>query len=329
MIEVFISQFRNKRLAYGAWGRFVTSEIIEKIEIDSELKENLFKIPAQLRLKKESSIWGKAERYGISDFSAAINDLVGIRFVVLLTSELVLIENAIQKSDQFEWRKVRDYGLQTEANPELFEYQSIHYLVSPKKKKECEGVIIEPEITCEVQIRTLLQHAYAELTHDNIYKPVQIVPSSARRLVARSMALMETTDELFCGTLESLKFANAPRNDLLKKLTSLYFENVTADTDSIDVRTNLMVIDTFRENIDFANAYDQVFKLLDNNRKIFELVLERRGNSFLFAQPVVLLMYSLVFSSDYFVKNKWTLLSLKEQLRMIFSDLSIAWGDEL
>lgn len=328
MIEIFISKYRENIPAYDAWGRFVTSEIIRNIKLSDEEKEGFLKVPAKHRLKKESSIRGKAERYGINNFSEDITDLIGVRFVVLLTSELGLIENAIQKCERFSWKKVRDYGVQADTNPELFDYQSIHYFVSPKENFKIDEISIDKNLICEVQIRTLLQHAYAELTHDNIYKPIHIVPSSARRLVARSMALMETTDELFCGTLESLRIANAPRNNLFSSLKEIYLNRVSNRPDLFDTRLNFEIIDTYREIIDFENISVEILNFFDEKDHLFNEIADQHRVGFLFDQPVVLLLHYLVEKNDFKVKTRWELMSLKEQLRIIFSNLGIAWGDD-
>lgn len=48
-------------------------------------------------------------------------------------------------------------------HPEVFSYQSDHFILMP-----CEGYDSPKDInvlTCEVQVRTLLQHAYSEVSH--------------------------------------------------------------------------------------------------------------------------------------------------------------------
>lgn len=329
MIDEFILEFNELTPSYEAWADLVTSEIITFIKGSGRAPDEFFKVPPKIRVKEESSIRGKAGRYGITNFKAEIRDLVGIRFVVLLTSELQLVENAIKNSTKFRWEKVRDYGVQADSNPELFEYQSIHYIVWPAEEISLNGKIIDRSIICEVQIRTLLQHAYAELTHDNIYKPIQVVPSSARRLVARSMALMETTDELFCGTLEALRQENGPRNELFAELKRQYSTNIAPCENLWDSRANLEIIDIFREDVDLLIAAKCVEEFTLNHDPIFQIIKSRRKSMFLFAQPVILLLYYLVKNRQDGVREKWMLLSLVEELRLVFSDLNMAFGDEL
>lgn len=328
MIELFISRFREEKTTYEAWGLFVTREILTNLDLPEEEKESFFKIPPNQRLKREASIRGKAERYGITDFDNNIQDLVGVRFVVLLTSDLPLIEEAIKKSIFFNSKKIRDYGTQAETNPELFEYQSIHYLISPKEHFTDKGISFGPELICEVQIRTLLQHAYAELTHDNIYKPVHVVPSNARRLVARSMALMEATDEIFHDTLETLKIANAPRNQLLNDIKKFYFDNVFSDQEYFDSKVNFEIIDLFKDAIDFQAAFEKIKDFFYHHPHLLTTIKIYRETNFLFSQPVVLLLFFIISNNDYIVKSRWNLESMSNQLSLIFSNLGISWSDD-
>jgi hypothetical protein len=73
-------------------------------------------------------------------------------------------------------------------------------------------------------------NAYAELVHDSIYKPSGDVPKSAERQIARSMALMETTDDLFCKTMEILADNSKERNKLLEFLSGYYSEKLASNT---------------------------------------------------------------------------------------------------
>lgn len=126
-----------------------------------------------------------------------MTDLVGTRFVVLLSEDIDTVCQAIESLTEFDARISKNYLDEIELNPKLFDYQSKHYEIRPKNELHIGDLKISKQICCEVQVRTLLQHAYAELVHDSVYKPVGIVPKSAERHIARSMALMETTDDLF------------------------------------------------------------------------------------------------------------------------------------
>lgn len=328
MIKDFISEFRDRKPQYDAWGRFVTTEIMNNIKISETEKKNFLKIPALHRIKTDASIHGKVERFGIREYHTDIVDLLGVRFVVLLITDLELLENSIKTSGFFQFEKVRDFGVQVNTNPELFEYQSIHYLVRPNRPLEYEGISIGTDVVCEVQIRTLLQHAYAELTHDNIYKPVNVVPPMARRFVARSIALMETTDEFFCNTLESLRIANGPRNNLYSELRQFYSENVHDDESSFDQRTNFEIIELFSNITGLFNCIDEVKELFVERDYLWQVIRERRSLYFIYTQPIILLLYFLVLKHNYKVKERWAVDKMRGEVKLIFSDLGKAIGGD-
>ena len=165
----------------------------------------------------------------------------------------------------------KDYQDEIEKKPKTFDYQSQHYEIRPKSNFESEGYAITTEMCCEVQIRTLLQHAYAELVHDSIYKPVGIVPHKAERQVARSMALMETTDELFCTTMKLLADTNKPRNDFLDSLTSIYKDKISANLLKTDLKTNYALLDEFRGFVK-DDVLLEITELVDR-KNIFQLKL--------------------------------------------------------
>lgn len=329
MIENFISEFKRLSHAYEAWGGFVASEIFAAIKVDGQNKDNFLKVPIQHRLKKESSIRSKILLYNLSNLQRDVRDLYGLRFVVLLSSEVRLVEAAIKENIVWESEKVRDFGVESVGSPDSFDYQSVHYIVTCRKEFTFNGVTIPAGVCCEVQIRTMLQHAYAELTHDNIYKPSQLVPYVAKRLVARSMALMETTDMIFCQTLDELKKENLPRNEIYNILKQIYLENIDKDESSFDERLNFEIIDFAKEKINLNDSKSKILDFWGSNNGFYEKIKEHCETSLLFRQPVVLLLYWLVATNDRFLKKKWPFESMKEDMRKIFSDSGVALGDRL
>ncbi|WP_426709518.1 hypothetical protein [Enterobacter cloacae complex sp. 284J4] len=68
----------------------------------------------------------------------------------------------------------------------------------------------------------LLQHAYAELTHDAIYKAKTIVEPDIHTTVAKSMALIETTDDFFCSVSKAINAASDGYAGIQRALDNLY-----------------------------------------------------------------------------------------------------------
>ena len=55
-------------------------------------------------------------------------------------------------------------------------------------------------------MRTLLQHAWATLVHDHLYKVEFNPPAHLKREAARIMAKLEDTDESFTSLIEAVQF---------------------------------------------------------------------------------------------------------------------------
>ncbi len=332
MIDIFVSDVLRNSPLYDAWGNFVASEILRTVVPASGLAEKeLLKIPLKVRLKEENSIRAKIARYELLHPKDEITDLVGIRFVVLLKSQLNLFSNAIETSPLWAWMKVKDSEKQAADSPEIFDYQSIHYILSASSETASNGVEIPPGTSCEVQIRTLLQHAYAELTHDNIYKPVHIVPRVAKRYVARSMALMETTDELFDQTLNALRVANAPRNAVFSVLAQKFSAFLDIPTDArVDERINFEVIEKYIDLVPIGEFEQQIGEFLTQNEWLKDVIIEHYYVRYLFSQPIVLMLAWLVKNDKAFtLTERWDLQSLREDLRLVFNIFGQSFGDQL
>src|SRR5438034_11106631 len=79
-----------------------------------------------------------------------------------------------------------------------FGYQSIHYLVklTPQRARLPEYDPFALSIA-EIQVRTILQHAWAEIEHDIQYKSVETIPSSLKRRFMLLAGMLEIVDREF------------------------------------------------------------------------------------------------------------------------------------
>ena len=308
---------------YEAWSKFISQEIEKRlIRSIAPMSLNYFlKIPMVPRLKGDTNLIDKALHRG-KQYENPYNDItdkVGMRYVVLLTTQISQICNIIESSDCVDfwnWTKDKDYEEERLAKPLEFSYQSMHYLLRAKAGISIEAVDIPNGIACEVQIRTLLQHAHSELTHDTLYKPKVIASPSVKRTVAKSMALIEATDEFFDKAMEELNCAGEPQRILLDFLTSAY-QTGTGLVPGQE-RSNQLVIDSFIEYLS-NDAKSEIQKFLTTKSYIFDKIKEQNGMRHFFNQPVVLLAYYLVEIMTSRVKENWPIDS--DDLAKVFSDL--------
>ncbi|QPB21762.1 RelA/SpoT domain-containing protein [Rhizobium sp. 007] len=121
---------------YDAWGHFVVDKIVQLLTVElAPTGLGLFlRMPVVPRVKTEESLVQKAFiRKKYADPYNDIEDKVGVRFVVLLNEDVRLIGKCIESATAY-WTadKARDFELERQANPSVFDYQSLHYVVRSK-----------------------------------------------------------------------------------------------------------------------------------------------------------------------------------------------------
>ena len=124
-----------------------------------------------------------------------ITDLAGVRIITFFPNTLNDIHKIID--DEFEIVEHSDKGAAL-IEEERFGYQSIHYLVKLRKER---AALPEYErfadAIVEIQVRTILQHAWAEIEHDIQYKSASVIPAAIRRRFMALAGLLELADREF------------------------------------------------------------------------------------------------------------------------------------
>jgi putative GTP pyrophosphokinase len=322
MIDKFKATFRQNLPMLQLWGEEVVAQIKSAL-VSHKIDADIFLKITGKRVKDENSALSKLVRKNYTDPLTQMTDLVGTRFVVLLTSDLNILQEIIENNEIWDASKDKDYLDAIEESPELFDYQSIHYVVRSKIATRTEELGIPEGLACEIQIRTLLQHAYAELTHDNVYKPtIPKVPFQARRLIARSMALMESTDELFCKTIVELEKVIEVRNNLYKRILETYNATINSPK-NIDFQFNVELLDCYQDKFN-NESIEEIISFITDKTHYYPKIKARLENSYLNQQPVVFFVYWLISLNARGFQKSWPYNSLDVDIDNIYSDLGIA-----
>lgn len=311
--------------ALEAWGGFVTAKISERVcdGIGEKRYKTFFKIPPGFRVKDAKSAKEKLTRKGYLDPTEQMTDLVGARFVVLLRTDIRIVEDAITAFPMWAVSRERDFEFEISSDPEVFDYQSVHFLLTCTTDEQIGDVVVPGGTTCEVQVRTLLQHAYAEVVHDNVYKPGGVVPPLTRRVIARSMAFVESADELFCEALEQLASVNTKREEWLNFLIPLYFAiSGRDDASQADREDTLAVIDTYRDFLVEADRTD--VERIVRVPAVAAMIRRRSAQEGLFSRPICILAYWLAQTSPRALIDSWPFGSQDADVRQVLADLGIA-----
>lgn len=316
--QEFTEQFESEKLIYHAWGEYIKDTIISELTKEVEEVAVFLKITPLPRVKELNSIIQKAFYRG-KEYLDPFNDItdkVGIRFVVLLLDDIIILSSIIERQE-WEFSKDRDFEKERLDNPTIFDYQSVHYIVRSKKVISFNGIDIPINTSCEIQIRTLLQHAYSELTHDTIYKPKTRTIPLMHRLIAQSMALIETTDKIFGEVNYMLKSDSIEH--LLPELTTIYSSFKDPE---FEKGLNVFILDAFKELIATVQI-QEINEYFRENPYVFELIKNNFDRNLLYRQPIVLVLYYLIAKKRSQVKQHWPL--TPALLQPLFVDLGYAF----
>lgn len=321
----FVARYRAEEPLFATWGRCVIRHVSEGVQsrLDSgESLNHFFKISPASRTKAVDSLVEKGyyRGKGYADPYAAITDKVGTRFVVLLLDQIKVVEDAVLTCSLWTASKDRDFEKEREERPTVFDYQSVHYVVRSKAGVTFEGTALPEGIPCEIQVRTLLQHAFSELTHDTIYKPRTLTVPLVRREVAKSMALIETTDQIFREVSLRLQEASSQADQWLRILASLY-PGIVGREPSTNIRVNAFVLDALEEEWKHYSP-EGVTEFLERSPALGRWVNERYDTSFLFRQPAILLIYFLAAHRRVDLARDWPF--TRDELVPIYTDLGYA-----
>lgn len=317
-----IARWEADKPLYQAWAGFVVLKICSGLEglIAPQPLKEFIKVPAEPRLKDTKSLLDKAlyRGKGYTDPYGDITDKAGVRFVVLLTSDIRKVEEIICGVSYWECSKDRDYEQERLARPLEFSYQSVHYILRAKEDTDVGGVIVPAGTSCEVQVRTLLQHAHSELTHDTIYKPKKSAAPGVHRTVAKSMALIEAADDFFEQVVTSLDKANQPERVAISALMNIYREKVGLEPEK--AKSNLIILDAFSDKLSDGFA-EGIKAFVDSKPFIPGLIAAHASGQHLFRQPAIILAYFAASTAPSDTKDRWPL--TPNELRTIYADLGL------
>lgn len=287
--ELLRTKLRQDTPALKAFGDFIVDLVTTDLSRVSP--QNILQIPPVCRVKNEGSLIEKA-LYRNKDYADAYNEItdkVGVRFVVLLVGQIKEVGEILVNCPSISCLKDRDLEERRRLRPTVFEYQSEHYVVTTGVLLNHANTTIPAGTQCEVQIRTLLQHAYAELSHTYLYKrPTGSNTPTADRCIARAMAHIETTDNLFMEVQELMH----QQEEKIRKVAAVLARAYATLVPQLDPAPlhplNEYLLDSYRDLIDEFDETGFNSFLSAEGRAIASEIETRYSIDLLFSLPVVL-----------------------------------------
>jgi putative GTP pyrophosphokinase len=195
-----------------------------------------------------------------------ITDIVGVRIITYFADDVDKLAKYIEQ--EFDVDRKNSTDRRTALDPDRFGYLSLHHVVSfrPDRARLLEYRQYTG-LRAEIQTRSILQHAWAEIEHDLGYKTREAVPRDIRRRFSRIAGLLEIADQEFQSIRDELneyersvpeKIDKAPQMVDIDKVSFSVFisENPTVtELDSAIASFNNLAIIELKEKAAFAGLY--------------------------------------------------------------------------
>ncbi len=200
-VREYAEQQPALRLAADQFVQLVTS-ILDDAGINYLSVTGRAKSVASFAAKAARTVDGKLS---FTDPLRQITDQIGVRVITYVHSDVQAVADLLD--DQVVVHDDRDMGRET-ASEGRFGYASRHLLVGLDQAREKQpGYLALRGRLAQVQIRTVLQHAWAEFEHDIRYKgtiPDEHVPDFDRRFTLAA-GLLELADREFSTIRDRLQ----------------------------------------------------------------------------------------------------------------------------
>ncbi len=134
-----------------------------------------------------------------------MTDMAGVRIIAYTTSDVERICKLIKQDFAIDQKNSGDKAKDMRSNE--VGYLSVHYVASlSDPRRQLVEYERYQDLKCEIQVRTLLQHAWAEIEHDRNYKFGGELPEAIKRkfyLVAGTLELMDQQFQTLSDEIDS------------------------------------------------------------------------------------------------------------------------------
>lgn len=249
---------------YEAWVDETLPKHLRLTDSVVSIIENLLKtheidyLTVSGRTKTKESILEKIERKAYKDPAKQLTDLTGIRVVGYFESDISKISDLIKSAFNVDIANSLNQDEKLSVNQ--IGYRSVHFVCDIGQTRSSLPEFLNlSNLKFEIQVRTVLQHAWAELAHDRNYKFSGRLPKEIERNLFLYAGMLEIADKGF--------------NEISKKIDS-YIEKVQSDTiqGNLDYILDSITLPQFIENWFKTNGLK--LEPLKHKTEISELISE-------------------------------------------------------
>ena len=243
--EELLNQYRSLLPVYTQMADVIPERLKEFFS-----EAGLIVATVEHRVKSEDSLAGKLKLKGgkykdIFD----LTDIVGLRVITFYIDDVDKVATVLERLFDIDWENSIDKRKAHETDS--FGYLSLHYIC-----RIPESAYYNPDypelnkIRFEVQMRTVLQHAWANMNHDTGYKSGVEIPKVYLRNLSRLAGMLELVDDEFSRIRRELADY---RRQVQNLVASGNLSEVPLDGDSFRSYLNIRPFDRLTRRIASIN----------------------------------------------------------------------------
>lgn len=240
---------------------FRTMEDVIRNSLKKQLEERKLYITAlESRIKARESLIGKLRLKGYKYKSISdLTDIVGARVITFYSEEVDKIAAMVESIFNIDWENSVDKRKTHDLSS--FGYMSLHYICRIPRNLYYDAQMPEiNEFRFEIQMRTALQHVWANINHDIGYKGGD-VPQSHLRTLNCMAGMLELVDEQFSKIRIEI-------NDYRRRVKAL-----VADGNFSEVQLNTETFESYLELKPFDALINRIASI--NQAEIYHDSLSR------------------------------------------------------
>ena len=190
--EMMLDEYREKLPVFNR-----VKDLVLDILKRSLAEKNIIVAGLEARIKTEKSLTGKLELKGYKYRTLDdITDIVGARIITFFSDEVDIISALVERMFDIDWDNSVDKRKMLEID--RFGYMSLHYICRIPKSLSSDPAMPElNDVRFELQMRSALQHVWANMQHDMGYKTDVEIPIEYQRNMGRLAGMLELADEQF------------------------------------------------------------------------------------------------------------------------------------
>lgn len=160
----------------------------------------------------------------------------------------------------------------------------------------------------------------SKLSHDTVYKPESITDAQILRMLARSMALIETTDIHFMELSNKINEFNKDSDEFLIALNKMYTERIGHT--NYEPRLNNYLFTKLRDIIKNDDLAKLTQYFLREEKNLADIIRRNYEKNLLYRQPIILLVYYLIAKKKNRLKRIWPY--TPDELSPFFVDIGVS-----